>query len=200
VRPDAPGAARASSGDPSDGEDDSDDDEYQDVGAAALRASEPAQPNRLAGMSDAEYLRSRVRPLVEEDDEKDDEEGALTDEAEAAEENDRENNEATEEGGAQAVSDHAEVDAADGEEADAAATGRLFVRNLPFTTTEEELGALFSAHGSVESVHVLTDRATARSKGLAYVQFAAADDAAAARGALDGSVFQGRLLHLYYRI
>ncbi|GAA5840354.1 hypothetical protein JCM11251_006703 [Rhodosporidiobolus azoricus] len=76
------------------------------------------------------------------------------------------------------------------------ATGRLFVRNLPFATTREELDELFSRFGPLEQVHLPLDRSTQAPKGLAYITFRQASDAVSAQAALDGTSFQGRLLHL----
>ncbi|GAA5917986.1 hypothetical protein JCM6882_004883 [Rhodosporidiobolus microsporus] len=75
-------------------------------------------------------------------------------------------------------------------------TGRLFVRNLPFATTAQELEDLFNAFGPVEQVHLPVDQSTQSSRGLAYVTFRQASDAVAAHASLDGTSFQGRLLHL----
>jgi RNA recognition motif-containing protein len=71
---------------------------------------------------------------------------------------------------------------------------KLYVGNLPFSTTEEELRAVFERHGSVGSVNVITDRETGRSRGFAFVEM---DDASAADEAmrtLDGSELGGRNL------
>ncbi|KAF3328058.1 multiple RNA-binding domain-containing protein 1 [Carex littledalei] len=75
-------------------------------------------------------------------------------------------------------------------------TGRLFVRNLPYTTTEDELRELFSQHGDVSQVHVVVDRDSKRSKGIGYVLFASPESAVRALEELDNSIFQGRLLHV----
>ncbi|GAA5917255.1 hypothetical protein JCM8208_006771 [Rhodotorula glutinis] len=75
-------------------------------------------------------------------------------------------------------------------------TARLFVRNLPFTATTQDLEQLFGAHGPVEQVHIPVDKRTSTPKGLAYVTFGKASDALAAFDALDGTTFQGRLLHI----
>ncbi|KPV71870.1 uncharacterized protein RHOBADRAFT_30485 [Rhodotorula graminis WP1] len=75
-------------------------------------------------------------------------------------------------------------------------TARLFVRNLPFTATTQDLEQLFGAHGPVEQVHIPVDKRTSTPKGLAYVKFGKAPDALAAFDALDGTTFQGRLLHI----
>ncbi|KAJ9530616.1 hypothetical protein QJQ45_014764, partial [Haematococcus lacustris] len=75
-------------------------------------------------------------------------------------------------------------------------TARLFVRNLAFTAREADLAELFGAHGDVSGVHLVQDKSTKKSRGVAYVQFVMPDDALSAWRALDGSIFQGRLLHI----
>ena len=77
-----------------------------------------------------------------------------------------------------------------------AETGRVFARNLPFTATEEEVAAHFSRFGALTAVHVIVDKTTRRSKGLAYVTYALPENGIAAMEALDGTIFQGRLIHL----
>ena len=77
-----------------------------------------------------------------------------------------------------------------------AETGRLFVRNLPFTATEEEVAAHFAPYGNLAGVFILADKATKRSKGLAYITYALPENASRAMEELDGSIFQGRLIHL----
>lgn len=57
--------------------------------------------------------------------------------------------------------------------------GRLFVRNLPFSMTEEELANVFAAHGKVLEVHISIDRDTKVSKGIGFVRFATAEQAIA---------------------
>lgn len=75
-------------------------------------------------------------------------------------------------------------------------SGRLFVRNLPYTTTEEELEEHFRAFGNVSQVHIVVDKDTKRSKGIAYVLYPLPESAARALAELDSSIFQGRLLHV----
>ncbi|KZT68334.1 RNA-binding domain-containing protein [Daedalea quercina L-15889] len=75
-------------------------------------------------------------------------------------------------------------------------TSRLFLRNLAFSCTEDELRELFEPHGTVSQVHVPLDPTTKQSKGLAYVTFAEPAKALAAYEALDKKSFQGRLLHI----
>ncbi|RDX46000.1 RNA-binding domain-containing protein [Lentinus brumalis] len=75
-------------------------------------------------------------------------------------------------------------------------TSRLFLRNLPFSCTEDELRELFETHGDVSQVHLVLDPNTKQSKGLAYVSFVRPEAAVAAYDALDKTSFQGRLLHI----
>ncbi|XP_009772604.1 multiple RNA-binding domain-containing protein 1 [Nicotiana sylvestris] len=75
-------------------------------------------------------------------------------------------------------------------------SGRLFLRNLPYTTTEEELEEHFRKFGSVSQVHIVVDKDTKRSKGIAYVLYSLPESAARALTELDSSIFQGRLLHV----
>jgi RNA recognition motif-containing protein len=73
---------------------------------------------------------------------------------------------------------------------------KLYVGNIPFTTTDADLRAMFEAHGTVTSVKVITDRETGRSRGFAFVEM---DDATAAQNAiraLDGSQMGGRSLRV----
>ncbi|KAF9484770.1 RNA-binding domain-containing protein [Pholiota conissans] len=75
-------------------------------------------------------------------------------------------------------------------------TSRLFVRNLAFSCTDEELAELFRPFGEVTQVHAPLDHVTKQHKGLAYVTFAQPTSALAAYEALDRRSFQGRLLHI----
>ncbi|EJD46946.1 RNA-binding domain-containing protein [Auricularia subglabra TFB-10046 SS5] len=84
---------------------------------------------------------------------------------------------------------------ADEEEQDTP-SARLFVRNLAFSCTESDLKSHFSAHGTLVQVHIPLDTANKTSKGLAFVTYSTPDEASAAREALDGTSFQGRLLHI----
>ena len=73
----------------------------------------------------------------------------------------------------------------------------IFVGNLAFTTTEEELRALFEAYGSVETVRIMTDRDTGRSRGFGFVEMP--DDPAGERAieALNGTSLGGRALTVH---
>jgi multiple RNA-binding domain-containing protein 1 len=75
-------------------------------------------------------------------------------------------------------------------------TSKLFVRNLPFVTTDEDLLPIMNAFGDIVDAKIVRDKSTGASKGFGVVQFKAAADAVAAFQALDGEAFQGRLLHI----
>ncbi|GAX27900.1 multiple RNA-binding domain-containing protein 1 [Fistulifera solaris] len=72
---------------------------------------------------------------------------------------------------------------------------RLFLRNLPFTAAEEDIRDCFSAFGTILECHIPADDQK-RSKGFGFVTFEKANDAEAAMSNLDGTDFQGRLLHI----
>ena len=71
---------------------------------------------------------------------------------------------------------------------------KLYIGNLPFTATEDELRDLFERHGSVASVKVITDRETGRPRGFAFVEMSEQSAATDAIRALDGSQLGGRSL------
>ncbi|KAG9133422.1 hypothetical protein Leryth_013248 [Lithospermum erythrorhizon] len=73
---------------------------------------------------------------------------------------------------------------------------RLFIRNLPYTATEEELEEHFSKFGDISEVHIVVDKETKRSKGIGYIRFSLPESAERALEELDNSIFQGRLLHV----
>ena len=70
---------------------------------------------------------------------------------------------------------------------------RLYVGNLPFSATDESVRALFSKHGTVEKVSLITDRDTGRPRGFGFVEMSSAD-AQRAMQALNGVDFGGRPL------
>jgi cold-inducible RNA-binding protein len=69
---------------------------------------------------------------------------------------------------------------------------KLFVGGLPFSTTDDELNELFSAHGTVASATVVKDRDSGRSKGFGFVEYENDDEGKAAEQALNGSDLGGR--------
>jgi cold-inducible RNA-binding protein len=74
-------------------------------------------------------------------------------------------------------------------------SNKIYVGNLPYTTTEDDLSNEFSSAGEVERVQLITDRETGRSKGFAFVSFTSAD---AVEAALEknGQEIQGRSIRV----
>jgi len=69
---------------------------------------------------------------------------------------------------------------------------KLYVGNISFTTTNEDLAQAFGQHGTVTSAQVVMDRETGRSRGFAFVEMS--DGAEAAVAAMNGADFMGRTL------
>jgi RNA recognition motif-containing protein len=72
---------------------------------------------------------------------------------------------------------------------------KIYVGNLPFTATEDEVRAVFAAHGTVEKVALPTDRETGRPRGFAFVEMNSGD-AARAIQAVNGQDMGGRPLRV----
>lgn len=71
---------------------------------------------------------------------------------------------------------------------------KLYVGNLSFNTTDDQLAQLFAQYGSVGSASVVTDRETGRSRGFGFVEMGSDAAAKAAISALDGQMLEGRNL------
>ena len=71
---------------------------------------------------------------------------------------------------------------------------KLYVGNLSYSTTEDDLRQLFGPYGAPDSVSVISDRGTGRSKGFGFVEFSKDDEAKAALTALNGKEVDGRAL------
>jgi len=69
---------------------------------------------------------------------------------------------------------------------------KLYVGNLPFSITEDDLNQLFSQHGEVTSVSIITDRETGRPRGFAFVEMASGAEEAVR--ALNETEYGGRNL------
>lgn len=70
----------------------------------------------------------------------------------------------------------------------------VYVANLPWRTTEDELEELFAAFGPVVDVRVIQDSVTGRSRGYGFVELEGADSAERAVASLNGREFNGRRL------
>ncbi|XP_075686282.1 putative RNA-binding protein 19 [Rhinoderma darwinii] len=75
-------------------------------------------------------------------------------------------------------------------------SGRLFVRNLPYSCTEADLEALFSKYGPLSEIHFPIDKLTKKPKGFAFVTYLITEHAVKAYAEVDGHIFQGRMLHV----
>jgi len=71
---------------------------------------------------------------------------------------------------------------------------KLFVGNLAFTTTENDLQDYFAQAGSVVAVNIMQDRATGRSRGFAFIEMGSQEDATKAITLFNKKDFQGRAL------
>ena len=73
-------------------------------------------------------------------------------------------------------------------------SSKIYVGGLPYATTDAQLQEIFSAHGTVESALVITDKFTGRSRGFGFVEMTNADEAQKAIQALNGTDLDGRNL------
>jgi RNA recognition motif-containing protein len=71
---------------------------------------------------------------------------------------------------------------------------KIYVGNLPWSTTSATLQTLFSAHGAVTSAEVIADRETGRSRGFGFVEMGSDDDCQRAIQALNGAEVDGRAI------
>ena len=69
---------------------------------------------------------------------------------------------------------------------------KIYVGNLSFETVEDDVRGLFSQHGEVQEVTLITDRDTGRPRGFGFVEMRNDEEARAAIGALDGNEVGGR--------
>ncbi|OQS05793.1 RNA-binding protein [Thraustotheca clavata] len=171
---------------------DESDDEYQDLDKIHEEKSDEEEENEedmdkstatKKTMSDLDFLKSKMVQTIKSDDEV--EEENEDDEEDLSEKEDNDDEEKPEESNTKAVKETETV----------APSSRLFVRNLPYSTVEEDLHELFAGYGTITEVHMPLDD-TKRTKGFGFIMFKSTAEATAAREALDGKPFQGRLLHI----
>jgi RNA recognition motif-containing protein len=70
----------------------------------------------------------------------------------------------------------------------------IYVGNLSFNVTEEDLRTAFQAHGTVEKAAVITDKLTGQSRGFGFVEMPNREEAMKAIGAVNGAELKGRAL------
>ncbi|MGE0528416.1 MAG: RNA recognition motif domain-containing protein [Bdellovibrionales bacterium] len=71
---------------------------------------------------------------------------------------------------------------------------KLYIGNLPYQATEQDLADSFAQCGTVESVRIITDRSTGRSKGFGFVEMSSDQEAADAIESMNGASMDGRSL------
>ena len=71
---------------------------------------------------------------------------------------------------------------------------KLYVGNLPFSATEQVLADSFAECGTVDSVRIITDRETGRSKGFGFVEMGTDEEAATAITKFNGAMYEGRAM------
>lgn len=172
------------------------DDEYEELGANKDKDGESegddeavAKSKKSEAMSDMDFLRSKVSKNIDKDSE---DEGSDVEMEDGNDSDDGEDKDNEKSGSKSVESGEATASTEDNEP-----TARLFVRNLPYTAVEEDLGALCSTYGPVEEVHMPLDD-TRRRKGYGFVLFRTTVDAQTALTALNGMAFQGRRLHVIF--
>jgi len=72
----------------------------------------------------------------------------------------------------------------------------VFVGNLSYQTTEDELRAAFEPYGAIERVSIVTDRETGQPRGFAFVEMTNAGEASSAINALNGTALNGRAMNV----
>jgi len=179
-------------------------DEDQDEGRSENKPLDETKGSKM--LSDLDFLKSKQKK-VDDLEEEDSEDSSSASSSSSSEEEEEEDNEAGDNKANDANRDEqpnqkqevVDMDENDeDEELDSeihVSDSRLFVRNLPFETSEEELEEYFSPFGRVVECHIPVDDQK-RNKGYAFVSFESAVDALAARTQLDKVDFQGRLLHV----
>ena len=75
-------------------------------------------------------------------------------------------------------------------------SGRLFIRNLPYSINEEELTELFEKYGPLTEVHMPIDKSSGKPIGLAFITYMLPEHAVKAYSEIDGQIFHGRLIHI----
>ncbi|KAF2681041.1 multiple RNA-binding domain-containing protein 1 [Lentithecium fluviatile CBS 122367] len=171
-------------------------DEEDSVNKEELQEAIDASVPEHGPVSDADWLRSRtnrVLDLVDDDEEPPAPDIAMRDAGDEAAEDAPE---AADKPKTSDEQDGHQTDSLPSEEDKIRRTGRLFLRNLHYDVTEDDLREHFSIYGSLEEIHVPTKKVDGKGKGFAFVQFEDPEHAVAAFLDNDRTIFQGRLLHI----
>ena len=73
---------------------------------------------------------------------------------------------------------------------------KLYIGNLPFSATEQDLSQSFAECGTVQSVKIIMDRDTGRSKGFAFVEMGSDDEASKVIESFNGATMDGRAMNI----
>lgn len=73
---------------------------------------------------------------------------------------------------------------------------KMYVGNIPYNATEEDLKGLFSEYGEIESLKIIQDQFTDRSKGFGFIEMVNEEDAKKAIATLNGKDFMGKSLNV----
>jgi len=71
---------------------------------------------------------------------------------------------------------------------------KIYIGNMPFTTTDTDLNTMFAKHGNVTSVNIITDKFSNRPRGFAFVEMETEEAAQKAIAELNGTQLEGRAL------
>lgn len=184
----------------------------------AKKATVPAAASTAPPLSDLDYLKSKMVRKSWSDDEEEEQEKGSDDDSEEEEENEKmevegqeegsdHKHEKTEKGDAELGEEQGEKEKGEEEEEDDDDC-RLYLRNIPYSCTEDELKALGERFGTVSEVHIPLEKKTKDdkeggggglrrgNKGFGFITFLFPADASKALNALHGNSFQGRLLYV----
>ena len=76
---------------------------------------------------------------------------------------------------------------------------KIYIGNLSFETTEDQLRQAFEGFGEISTVNIITDRDSGRPKGFAFIEMPTQDEATAAIGGLNGHDLNGRAMNVVAR-
>ncbi|ORX45758.1 RNA-binding domain-containing protein [Piromyces finnis] len=161
-----------------DDSDDSDEDESEDDSNDDEDESEDDKKEKEAGNDDNEIIPDKKVDLFDSDDEEEKDIDAMLDKKRKKKEKKVEEEENIPP--AQLIAD----------------TGRLFVKNLSFACTEDDLRNLFEKFGPLSEIHIPITKETKQSRGYAFILYLLPEHAINAYMSLDGKIFQGRILDI----
>ncbi|KAG8422076.1 Multiple RNA-binding domain-containing protein 1 [Metarhizium acridum] len=169
--------------------------------AEAIDSEMTDQGPSATGVTDDDWLRSRTNRLLDLVDPDDLGSGAVLSPVDGTTEQDMENDRLSSHSSDEVTPDTtadvttSKETATEDAVSAIARTSRLFVRNLPYSATEDDIWETFDKFGTLQEVHLPLTAAGA-TKGFAMVLFTDSSDAVRAFQALDGVTFQGRILHI----